>query len=356
MKREWYQPTGHWDRYILAGDVGGTNTNLGLVGARGDRLELLFELETPSKNVTDFPSLVKQTLAELGAERPDAKIDLVSIGANGPVKDNHCHIHNLNWQISGAEVKAATGLPTAIVNDFTSVSYALPFVAVNDAEQAAVLHAVALPGRSDQAASVRAVIGAGTGMGVGILTQQGSHYTALPSEGGHIDFAPFDDDSLAFHGWLMREFGTVPSVELACSGIGLRNLYRFALASGWITAASPLKAAVEKAGLEDAPRQIAQLATSDASAKRLMQNFIRLYARFAANIAMTTLPHAGLYLAGGIGSKNLAWFRDGNLFEQTYLTHNNRVVREFLEGIPVYMILNYNTALVGAANAGINLL
>jgi glucokinase len=193
-------------------------------------------------------------------------------------------------------------------------------------------------------------------MGVGILTQQGSHYTALPSEGGHIDFAPFDDDSAAFHNWLSVEFGTVPSVELACSGIGLRNLYRFALAEGWIAANSPLKAAVEKSGLEDAPRQIAQWAATDAGAKRLMQNFIRLYARFAANVAMTTLPRAGLYLAGGIGSKNLAWFREGNLFEQTYLTHNNRVIREFLEGIPVYMILNYNTALVGAANAGINLL
>ena len=64
MTREWYRREGSWDRYILAGDVGGTNTNLGLVGARGDRLELLFELETPSKGVTDFPSLVKQTLAE----------------------------------------------------------------------------------------------------------------------------------------------------------------------------------------------------------------------------------------------------------------------------------------------------
>ena len=351
MKREWYQTSGHWDRYILAGDVGGTNTNLGLVGAREGKLELLFELETPSKDVTDFPSLVKTTLAELASERPGAKVDLVSIGANGPVKDNHCHIHNLSWQISGAEVKAATGLPTAIVNDFTSVSYALPFVHVNDPAQAAVLHAVARP-----EGNVRAVIGAGTGMGVGILTQQGSHYTALPSEGGHMDFAPFDDDSLAFHGWLTREFGTVPSVELACSGIGLRNLYRFALASGWVTSTSPLRAAVEKAGLEDAPRQIAQLAGSDDAARRLLRTFIRIYARFAANVAITTLPRAGLYLAGGIGSKNLAWFQQDRLFESAYLTHNNRVIREFLEGIPVYMILNYNTALVGAANAGMNLL
>jgi glucokinase len=351
VKRQWYQTGSTWDRYILAGDVGGTNTNLGLVGASNGRLELLFELETPSKDVTDFPSLVRHTLTELSTERPDVRVDLVSIGANGPVKDHHCHIHNLSWQISGAEVEAATGLPTAIINDFTSVSYALPFVNVSDPEQAAVLHSVAQP-----EGNVRAVIGAGTGMGVGILTQQGSHYTALPSEGGHLDFAPFDEDSVAFHAWLMREFGTVPSVELACSGIGLRNLYRFALKAGWVTASSPLKVAVERAGLEDAPRQIAQLAATDDAARRLLQAFIRIYARFAATIAMTTLPRAGLYLAGGIGSKNLEWFRRDNLFEATYLTHNNPVIRSFLAGIPVYMIMNYNTALVGAANAGINLL
>jgi glucokinase len=256
----------------------------------------------------------------------------------------------LDWQIDGAALEKATGLPAVIVNDFTSVSYALPFVDATDPAQAAVLHGVAKP-----EGFVRAVIGAGTGMGVGILVQQGSHYLALPSEGGHLDFAPFDDDTEAFQRWLRREFGIVPSVELACSGIGMRNLYRFAVAEGWVSPASPLIAAVESAGLEHAPREIAKLAATDPAALRLMQTFIRIYARFAAAVAMTTLPRAGLFLAGGIGSKNLTWFLKDKLFETTYLQHNNRVVREFLAGIPVAMIMNYNTALIGAANAGINL-
>jgi len=339
-----------YDRYILSGDVGGTNTNLGLVGESGGKLDLLFELETPSKEVKDFPTLVRTTLAELAVKHPGARVDLVSIGANGPVKDNYCHIHNLDWQIDGAAVEKATGLPTVIINDFTSVSYALPFVDVRDSAQAAILHAVDQP-----QGFVRAVIGAGTGMGVGILVQQGSHYLALPSEGGHVDFAPFDDDTAAFHRWLSHEFRIVPSIELACSGIGMRNLFRFAVAEGWVGSASPLIAAVEAAGLDHAPREIARLAATDPAAKRLLRTFIKIYARFAATVAMTTLPRAGLFLAGGIGSKNLAWFREDHLFETTYLAHNNRVIREFLAGIPVAMIMNYNTALIGAANAGINL-
>ncbi len=87
-----------------------------------------------------------------------------------------------------------------------------------------------------------------------------------------------------------------------------------------------------------------------------MDTFVRIYARFASNIAATLLPRAGLYLAGGIGSKNLHYFTDRELFRRTYLQHNNPVIRSFLEQIPVVMILNYNTALVGAANAGLNLL
>jgi glucokinase len=340
-----------YDRFLLAGDVGGTNTNLGLVGVRGDDLQLLHELEVPSKSVDDFPGLVARTALRYEAEKPGIKVDACAIGANGPVKDNYCHIHNLTWQIDGEAVRLASGLPTVIVNDFTSVSYALPFVDTSDAAQAAVLHAGAGP-----QGNVRAVIGAGTGMGVGILLQQGHRYQALPSEGGHMDFAPFDTLTEQFRTFLEKKTGTFPSVELACSGIGIRNLYLFAKAHGWFAHSQAVVTEVERAGLEDAPRIVAQHAHEDAACRRILDTFIRIYARFASNIAATMLPRAGLYLAGGIGSKNLASFTADDLFRKAYLQHNNPVIRSFLEQIPVYMIMNYNTALVGAANAGINLL
>lgn len=351
MRDHWYHQDSGCDRYLLAGDVGGTNTNLGLVGVRGGNLELLHELELPSKLVENFPALVAQTALRYEKELAGIKVGACSVGANGPVKDNYCHIHNLTWQIDGEAVRQASGLPTVIVNDFTSVSYALPFVDTTDANQAATLHA----GAGSQG-TVRAVIGAGTGMGVGILLQQGDRYLALPSEGGHMDFAPFDSLTDQFRSFVEKKTGTFPSVELCCSGIGIRNLYLFAKAHGWFDHSQAIVTEVETAGLEDAPRIIAHNAHQDAACRRILDTFIKIYARFASNIAATVLPRAGLFLAGGIGSKNLASFAADDLFRKTYLQHNNPVIRSFLEQIPVYLIMNYNTALIGAANAGLNLL
>jgi glucokinase len=340
-----------YDKFLLAGDVGGTNTNLGLVGVRGAHLTLVHEVEVASKSVENFPALVAQTARRYAAEHPEAPLAACAIGANGPVKDNYCHIHNLTWQIDGNAVATATGLPTVVVNDFTSVSYALPFVNTADPAQAAVLHA----GAGSQG-NVRAVIGAGTGMGVGVLLQQGERYVALPSEGGHMDFAPFDSLTEQFRTFVEKRTGMFPSVELCCSGIGLRNLYLFAKAHGWLDHSQAVVAEVERVGLEDAPRVIAVHADHDPACRRILDTFIRIYARFASNMAATFLPRAGLFLAGGIASKNLRSFVAGDLFRKTYLQHNNSVIRSFLEQIPVYMIMNYNTALVGAANAGLNLL
>lgn len=352
MKDLWYRKdTAGYDRFLLAGDVGGTNTNLGLVGVRDGRPELLHELEVPSKAVDDFPALVARTAVRYEAEVPGLRLEACAIGANGPVKDNYCHIHNLAWQIDGEAVRTASGLPTVLVNDFTAVSYALPFIDTTDPTQAAILH----PGAGFEG-TVRAVIGAGTGMGVGILVQQGSRYVALPSEGGNVDFAPFDSLTEQFRAFVEKKTGCFPSVELCCSGIGLRNLYLFAKAHGWLDHSQAIVTEVETAGLEEAPRIIARHADTDPACRRILDTFIRIYARFASNIATTLLPRAGLFLAGGIGSKNLASFTAGDLFRRTYLQHNNAVIRSFLAQIPVAMVLNYNAALVGAANAGLNLL
>jgi len=352
VKDRWYKKeVSGYDRFLLAGDVGGTNTNLGLVGVREGGLDLLHELEVPSKSVEDFPAMVARAVLKYEHEMPEVRVDACSIGANGPVKDNYCHIHNLAWQIDGDAVRLASGLPTVIVNDFTSVSFALPFVDISDTTQAAVLHA----GAGSQG-NLRAVIGAGTGMGVGMLLQQGPRYVALPSEGGHMDFAPFDSLTESFRSFVEKKTGTFPSVELCCSGIGLRNLFLFAKAHHWLDHSQAIVAQVDLEGVEEAPRIIGEHAASDAACRRILDTFIKIYARFASNIATSLLPRAGLYLAGGIGSKNLAYFLDHELFRRTYLQHNNSVIRAFLEQIPVYMILNYNTALVGAANAGLNLL
>lgn len=350
MRGTWYRKdrTG-FDRFFLAADIGGTNTNLALVGV-GLAPALFHEWEVPSRSVEDFASLAAQTVAAYEAELPGLRIEACCIGANGPIEDRICQIHNLPWQLDGRRVEAATGRATVLINDFTAVSYALPFVDWSNSQQTAVLQQGAAP-----EGPIRAVIGAGTGMGVGLLVEQSGRHLALPSEGGHMDFAPFDDETEALHRFMADALGTIPSVELVCSGIGMGHLFRFARGQGWFHSQQEFLAEVDRAG-EQLPRLISERSASVSGCHRILELFVRIYARFAANVAVTTLPRAGLFLAGGIASKNLTVFQTNELFQRTFRTHGNPVIRRWLEQIPVAIIRPYNLALIGAANAGVNLL
>ncbi len=339
-----------FEKVVLAGDVGGTSVILGVAGISDGGVTILDRAVTRSQTVEDFPSLVAQTKAAY-EQRTGLAIDGCCVGANGPVKDNYCYIHNLRWQIDGAAVQKASGLPTVIINDFTAVSYGLPFVDLADPKQAAVLHAGAGP-----QGGVRAVIGAETGMGVGVLVDHGAHHVALASEGGHMDFAPFDTVTARFRSFVEKRTGSVPSVEQCCSGIGLRNLYDFALDGGWLDHGSALVSEIEAAGYENLPRLVREGAEHDTGCQKILHTFVRIYARFAATIAVAVLPRAGMYLAGRLGADNLSAFVKNDLFRSTFLQHGNAVIRRFLEEMPLVMLMNDDVALIGAANAGWNLL
>ena len=343
-------PGRSFEKVVLAGDVGGASTILALAGINQGRIEILDRAVTPSKTVEDFPELVARTRAAY-EHHTGLHIDGCCVGANGPVVDNYCYIHNLAWQIDGAAVQKASALPTIIVNDFTAVSYGLPFVDTADPKQAVVLHAGAGP-----QGSVRAVIGPETGMGVGVLIEQGSRHVVLASEGGHMDFAPFDPVTAKFRAFVEKRTGSLPSVEQCCSGIGLKNLFAFAIERGWFDRNPPLAEEAARSGVDDVPQLLRENAGRDAGCRKILNTFVRIYARFAASIAVTVLPRAGLYLAGRLGSDNLSAFLANDLFRRTFLQLGNTVIRRFLEEMPLIMLMSDDTALIGAANAGWNLL
>jgi glucokinase len=102
---------------------------------------------------------------------------------------------------------------------------------------------------------------------------------------------------------------------------------------------------------EEKPALIARAAHSDPGCGSVMRLFVKMYGRVAANIAVTFLPTAGLYLAGGIVGKNEDWFLRDNAFMQSYLTAYRPKIRDILKAIPVYIIKDYSVSLPGAANA-----
>ncbi|MGB6411128.1 MAG: glucokinase, partial [Candidatus Deferrimicrobiaceae bacterium] len=198
---------------ILAGDVGGTKTNLALFGGEGSALRRS-ELRTfPSGRYADLESI----LAEFLAGKPD--VSVACIGVAGPVVSGQSRVTNLPWVVDEESVRKTVGAKRAyIINDLQATAFSVPFL---PAESLAVLQR----GEAEPRGNI-AVLAAGTGLGASFLVWTGKGYVPVASEGGHADFAPRDEREVRLFRYLREGHGRV-SVERAVSGPGLHAIYRF---------------------------------------------------------------------------------------------------------------------------------
>jgi glucokinase len=336
--------------YILAGDVGGTNTNLAIMKRQGEKFSILLEHVTPSAEVKDFLDPLKALINE-GKTR-GITIDLCSISAAGPIKNNTCQMTNADFFIDGGFIERETGIKTLLINDFIAISYGLPLLDIEDEKQ---ILKVPHPGRlyPKENGMVRVVVGAGTGLGMSTLVHVHDTYFALPAEGGHVDFAPWDDDTWQLKQYVAKEIGDAPGAELLISGSGIARIFRFLVEK---------EKATSEPGIQDilsspVDRQPAMVSSSNHPlCKKAMEFFVRLYGKYASNLALTTLPMRGLYLAGGIVTKNEKIFLQDDLFINAFEQNYNSIAGALLKDIPVYIIRDYSTSLYGAANAAVYLL
>lgn len=328
-------------RPILAGDIGGTKTRLALyVFAPGEGLRLLHEQTYPSARYDSLESILGDFLS--GGEAPAA----ACFGVAGPVGNGRCRTTNLPWQVDVARLSAAPGIPAVeLLNDLEATALGLLHLPPQ------AFH-VLQPG-ADGAPGTMAVIAAGTGLGEAILYWDGSRHHALPTEGGHTDFAPNDawEDGLLV--WLRQELNGHVSYERLLSGPGLHNLYRYLLECG--------PATPEPAGLrtrldrEDPAPVIAEwgLHGRDARCREALGRFARIYGAEAGNLALKSLARGGVILAGGIAPKILpalaaVSFLEGFLAKGRF--------RELLEKMSVRVALDSRAPLLGAAHHALKFL
>jgi glucokinase len=194
------------------------------------------------------------------------------------------------------------------------------------------------------------VVGAGTGLGVGFVVPTPQGPRAFPSEGGHIGLPVFDEDSVALWRHLQEGLPGPPGAEMAVSGMGIAVIFRFLLDSRrvpWTPAASAILSLPDA----DQPAAISTQASVDVACGRAMALFVDLYARVCAELCAVFLPTGGLFLAGGIASKNAQYFLEGGRFmarfERNYRVHLDQLTR----AIPVYLVHDYDLSLYGAALA-----
>lgn len=354
MEMTWLESeTSSYDELILAGDAGGTNTTIAVVGRNGDSYRIIVKCRYRSAEIENFTETVSHALASVRKERASIDPSLFCVSAAGPVIENTCSLTNTNWTIDGNEVERVHHLRTKVVNDFYALSFGVPLLDTKDPAQIAVLKH---PDGScpPETGSTKAVLGAGTGLGVGLLRMMEGRPVAIPSEGGHSDFAPFDEETRALRDYIAQKIGTPnPSNERFISGQGVVNIFSFFRDVKKIPISGPA-AEINAVPDDKKPPLISKYSRSDETCASMLRLFVRMYGRYAGNVGTFFLPTAGLYVAGGIVTKDEPFFHEDNRFMRFFEMNDQEGILGVLKTIPVYIVKNYDTSLLGAAHAGVH--
>jgi glucokinase len=316
---------------LLAGDVGGTKTFLGLFARGAARPDAVEMRSYRTLDFADLGALVLRFLRETSTRPED--IEAASFGVAGPVAGTRAQLTNVPWVVDLDALRGDVSIPRAyLLNDLEALAWSLAVLTPAEIE---VLH----DGQADVRGNV-ALIAAGTGLGIALLPHVDGQLVPRASEGGHVDFAPRNADEQALAAALSQEYGRV-DVERVVSGPGLANIHRV-LQPHQCTTLTPrppideLPAAISKAALEaGCPLCV-----------RTLELFVSAYGASAGNLALTVLASGGVYLGGGIAPRILPALR-WPIFMQSFL--DKSPMEALISRIPVKVITNARAGLLGAA-------
>jgi glucokinase len=323
---------------LLAGDVGGTKTDLALFSPECGIRAPIAEATLPS---AEYPSL--ETLVQEFLGRARIPVSAACFGVAGPVTNGQARITNLPWVIEEGRLREALRLTSVrLLNDLAAIAHAVPMLQPADLD---TLRA----GRAVSGGAI-AVVAPGTGLGETFLTWDGMEYRAHPSEGGHADFAPTTALELDMLQHLQRQFEHV-SYERVCSGRGLPNIYTYLKAAGYaeetgwladeLAAAADPTPIIIRGALGDRPCRLCRLT---------LDTFASILAAEAGNLALKVLATGGVYIGGGLPRRILPVLKGGP-FLQTFGRKGR--LAGVLHPVPVHVILNPKVGLVGAAVFGL---
>jgi glucokinase len=317
---------------FLAGDVGGTKTLLGLFRRVDGKLKSVRSAAFPSQRYPALEAMVQEFLAE-GRQ----KIHASTLGVAGPVVDGRSQVVNLRWQVDSRRVARRLGLDQVrVINDLEATAWGIPELDVRK-----LLNLTpdlrARPGNA-------ALIAAGTGLGMSLLIWDGERYHPQASEGGHQEFGPRDELEIDLLRYVRERHGRV-SVERIVAGPGVSAIYQFLIDSGRAKQSRRMSQLLAQAGDPNAAIAEAGLA-GDRVAAKTMEIFVSLYGAAAGDLALVSKSVGGLYVGGGIAPKILPLLRSGQ-FVRAFRSKGR--LTPLLEQIPIRVILEPRTALIGAA-------
>jgi glucokinase len=324
---------------LLAGDIGGTNTRLGIFSKEKGLRSPLVEADFLSGQFPDFITIVREFLKGI-----NIRADAACFGVAGPVMRGAAKITNLPWIINEKKLGKELNLPfVRLLNDLEAIAYAVPLLEPSD------LH-ILNEGRPVSEGSA-AVVASGTGLGEAFLTWDGTQYRGHPSEGGHVDFAPGDDLERELLIYLQEKLGHV-SYESVCSGPGILNIYCFLREKCY--AEEPSWLSLRVAGENDPVPVIIKCALDRVYRCDLcvmtLNLFVSILGAEAGNLALKVMATNGVYLGGGIPRRILPFLENGRFMKS--FRYKGRM-SDLVSQIPVFVILNPRIALLGVAGYGL---
>jgi glucokinase len=315
---------------LLAGDIGGTKTLLGLYDPRTARPRPVAVRSFGTLDYADLPSMIAEFIS--GQETAPQKIDAACFGVAGPVIDESADLTNVPWRVEARKVAKAFSLSrVALLNDLQAMAYAVPVLHATEVH--VLQEGTVLPGGNI------ALIAAGTGLGEALLHNLNGRFVPSPSEGGHADFPARTEREFALARGLIAQYGRA-DVEHVISGRGLINLHR-------ATHHAPCAANIDLAD-PDAPAHISAAALEHrcASCVEALDMFVEAYGAEAGNMALRAVATGGVYIGGGIAPKILPALTTG-AFMRAF--REKPPLDAMLGSMPVKVILNAEAGLLGAA-------
>lgn len=325
------------NRFLLAGDIGATNTRLALVEVGSNERNPIRVANFKGENYSGLVPIIEEFIGDQNQD-----VIAASIGAAGPVVEGKIKLTNIPWIVNAKEMSEAFGWEHVwLLNDLQAIANSIPLL------QGEELYTLKT-GIPEDHGNI-AVIAPGTGLGIGYLTWASGRYFPHATEGGHADFAPANPQQDALLTFLRTSYSQV-AIEHVCSGIGLPNVYAYLKSVGF---KEPAWLATELASASDKTRVIVETATNAKPGGEICQEVMRIFvdilAAEAGSLALAFGATGGIFIGGGIPPRILDMFGRYN-FADTFIAKTG--YEYYLDRFPVQVILNTDAGLLGAAHFG----
>ncbi len=322
---------------VLAGDIGGTKSNLAIFAAVSGALRMERNERYPSASFPGLNAILREFLK--GERRP---VLAACFGVPGPVRQGRAKPTNLTWGVDASEIAREFSITyVQLLNDLAANAYGI-------AELQPADFAVIQQGAPD-AAGNRCVVSPGTGLGEAGLYWDGTRHRVWACEGGHADFAPRSEIEIELLRYLIKQYGHVSS-ERVVSGLGIENIYKFLRDTGH-GVELPMVAAQMKGG---AAGSVISRHAEDGTCPMCVQTleiFLSCLGAEAGNMALKAMASGGVYLGGGISARMFDELRGAGF---VHAFNDKGRLSGLMQTMPIRVILNDQAALLGAARCALD--